>query len=782
VSRDSFFITKDFDLQIVKTVLRREWWIPVICIFSCLTFAFFYLRYTKPVYESTMLIQLASNDKAKELLDIDNINSDASSFNSNLELLRSEMLFEKALKKLNVSVSFYQEGNILDEEKYSSSSFNVQTHALKDSSLVNVPIYLTVEGDFVNLMYVLKGQNFSLKGKINDHLVNRHFDIVVNISKRKELEKVLENDKLYFSFNSIQSLSSRFLKNLTISALDMTAQTVDIRFEAYNPVFCKDLINSLTNTFFVYDLELKKKGDENILAFIDNQLDSLSIELKTSKDSLVNFQRKSNLLDPENDGSIMLENLGKLQDQLFQLEDELSALNRVGSKLSADPNRIEIYRLLPEMLGKSFEVSLSNQISGLHELLERKKNLLFSVTEENPEVKSINLKISFSTVGIRKSISIIQNRLINNVKIIQSKIAVIEADLIKMPDKKMEYGRLKNIQSLNDKYFSLLTEKKVLYSISNAGYASSSRVLSRATAVSSPIKPNRQNIYISFLGFGIMIGFLILFLSYVRFNEISYLEDLKRILPPNLSYLGAIPLLKHTMDFSELLVHDNPKSNISEAMRNIRTNLNFVAPNYQTIAVSSSVSGEGKTFVSLNLAAIIAMTGKKTILLDLDLRKSKIHVALRSENRIGMSNALINEKKWQECIQKSSVENLDFITAGPIPPNPSELILGKKMEEIIAGLKKEYEVIVIDNPPVGLVSDGVKFLSEADIPIYVFKSNFSQRGFAARVEELVEVQQIRKLNIILNGEIVKRKAYGYNYAYYSEEEKPKTFISRIFRK
>ncbi len=729
-----------------------------------------------------MIIQLANNDKAKDLLDIENINSDASNFNSNLELLRSEMLFERALRKMDVSVSLYQEGKVLNEEKYSSSTFNVQPFELKDSSLINTPIYFFAEGDQVRLNYVFKGKNFSVIGKVNEHLISPHFDIIIKIKSQEELQKVLENDKLFFVFNSIQSLSSRFLSKLSVSPFDVNAQTVELRFEAYNPVFCMDLINSLANTFFNYDLELRKKGAENILAFIDNQLDSLSIELKMSKDSLVQFQRVSKYSDLNEDGSNLSDNLGKLQDQLFQIEDELSGLQSVNSKLKAEPNRLEIYRLLPEMLGKSYENSLSNQIINLHELLEKKESLLFSVTEENPEIKSLNLKIASRTASIRKSANIIQERLTQNARIIRSKIGAIEVDMLKMPEKKMEYGRLKNIQNLNDKYFSLLTEKKVMYSISNAGFSSSNRILSRASVNSSPIKPNKRSIYIAFLGFGIILGTIILFLIYVRFNEINSLDDLKRLLPPTVTYLGSLPLLKNEMVFSELLVHENPKSMVSEAMRNIRANMNFVAPNYKTIAISSSISGEGKTFVSLNLSAIIAMSGKKTILIDLDLRKPKIHLALGAENKCGMSNALIGQKKWEECVEKSTVENLHYLTAGPIPPNPSELILSKKMEEIIEDLKLVYDVIVIDNPPIGIVSDGVKLLSESDIPIYVFKSHFSKRSFARRVEELLEVQNLKNLNVILNGEAVNNRSYGYKYEYYSKEQISKTFLSRIFGK
>jgi len=781
VAGDSFFITKDFDAQVVKTVLRRKWWVLLVSILTFTGIAFFILRYSKPVYESTMLIQLADSDQARDLLDIENINSTNSNFNANLELLRSQLLFERALQKMNAHVSLFQEGKILTEEKYTSSCFNVSTVQLKDSSLINIPIYVNLQGNNLELTYDFQNKTKRVKGFANGHLVNEDFDVVLNVMDRATMEKILKNDKLFFAFNSIGSLSSKFSSNLSVNPMDPNAQTIELRFAAYNPYFCADLLNSLANTFFNFELDIKRKGNENVLLFIDQQLDSLSQELENSKDSLVFFQRQSNLADPEAIGSNLTENVIKLQDQLYEIEDELNGLNKVASKLTKEPNRLEIYRLLPEMLGKSYQLSLSKQIEELYEMLERKENLLYSVTEENPEIKSLTLRISMKTEGIRKTIVFLQNRLAENANVLRSKIGSIQNDIFKIPEKKMEYGRLKNIQDLNDKYFSLLTEKKVMYAISNAGYSSSNRILSKAMVQSNPINPNRNQIYGAFIGFGFFFGFIILFIAYVRYNEVNSVDDLKKILPPNLSYLGTVPLLKESMDYSELLVYDSPKSIISEAMRNIRANMSFVFPDYKTIAISSSVSGEGKTFVSLNLAAIIAMSGKKTVLIDLDLRKPKIHLALKASNKIGMSNALVNQKTWQECVQNSNVENLHFLTAGPVPPNPSELILSKKMAEILEELGTIYDVIVIDNPPVGVVSDGVQLLAKADIPIYVFKANYSKRSYAERVEELVDVQHITKLNLILNGEIRNRRSYGYNYEYYSDEPAPKSFLSRIFK-
>lgn len=780
---DSFFITKDYDVNVVKTILKRRWWVPVLCIFFFLLTAFIYLRYTKPVYRSSLLVQLEDQDNAKKLIDLENVNANSSELNSDVELLRSQLLFERALKKLGVNVSLYHQGNILTEEKYLSSVFNVQPYGLSDSSLISIPIYVEFKGNEVQLKYTIGKNTFKPKGKINEHIKSRHFDVVVKMINKKAFQENSKDDILFFTFNSVQTMSSKFLSNLAVRIDDPNAKTIDISFSAYNPRFCTDMVNAIAESFFEYDLEEKRQGSENILRFIDTQLDSLSQELKLSKDSLVDYQRKVQISDPDAMSVELSSNAGRLQDKLFMIEDELSGLNSVNTRLSREPNRLEIYRLLPEMLGKSYESALSKQIEDLHQMLERKEDLLFSVTTENPEIKALDFKIKSRTSSIRKSVSAIRNRLMNNAKIIRSKLGNIEGNLFSMPEKKMEFGRLKGIQQLNDKYYSLLTEKKVMYSISDAGYSSSNRILRRAEVNLNPVKPNSRAIYGAFLGFGFVLGMILLFLSYVRFNEINYTDDLKKLLPKSVFQLGAIPLLKTDMDFSEIMVNKTPNSLVSESLRNIRTNLNFVYPDYKTIAISSSVSGEGKTFIALNLASIIAISGKRTILIDLDLRKPKVHFAFNNENVKGMSNALIGEISWRDCLKKSDIENLDYLTAGPTPPNPSELMLSKQLDMILSELKDEYDVIVVDNPPVGVVSDGVQLLSKADIPIYIFKSHFSKRSFIERVEELIDVQKIENLSVILNGEVGNRKSYGYNYGnenYFETEARKKTFLRRIF--
>jgi capsular exopolysaccharide synthesis family protein len=780
VEKKGFIINKDYDPLILQTIVKRYWWWPVLFVAFFLSMSYFYLRYTKPTYESTMVIQIDNEDNARDIIDIENINSKQNDISSEVELMRSQLMFEKAIERVNYNVSLYSKGQVLIEEKYNSSTFNVLPFVLKDSTLVGVPIYVTYDGKMVTLLYTHNGKRNEIKGKLDTHFENTHFDLVVKSSNVKELLADANQNELYFTFNSIQSFASRYLPNLQVVPIDPIAKTIQVTFRGNNPQLCHDLTLAIAEAFVNYDEENKRKGSENILHFIDQQLDSLSGELKSSKDSLMIYQRKSNIPDPLTAGDEISSNITKFQEQLFVLEDEIRSLNQVNSRLKNEPNRLEVYRLLPEMLGKSYEQSLSTQISTLYDLLEKKEDLLFQVTDENAEIKVLNGRIQTKLGSIRKSISTILERLYANSKTIRDKITGYESEFFELPEKKMEFSRLKNIQELNEKYFTLLTEKKVLYAISDAGYSSNSRILTRPIVNSTPVSPNRKLIYVTFIMFGIILGLGVMLIKYLTFNEINLIEDLVKLLPSKASILGGVPLYNSGMEFSQLVVGDAPKSMLSESMRKIRTNLSYIHRDYKTIAVTSSISGEGKTFVSLNLAGIIAMSGKKTILLDLDLRKPKIHLGLGVSNEAGMSSLISKQFELKDCIKTSKIENLYFITAGPIPPNPSELLLSDRFKDIIEELKTQFDVIIMDNPPIGLVSDGIKILTDADIPIYVFKSHYSKRIFAHRVKELFDMNQLTKLNVILNGiNAIGRSNYGYGYGYgygngYYEESVKKT--------
>jgi hypothetical protein len=271
-SERKIIINKEYNPHILSSVLRRNWYWPLAFIFLFFCFAFLYLRYTKAIYSSNTLIQIENKDQAKEVLNMENINS-KSNVSSEIELLKSQFLFEKAIDKLNMNVSLFSKGKILTEEMYRTSSFNVQPYSLSDSALCNVPIYVEYTGNNrIRLNYELHGQKISLDGSLNDVIQNSHFKIVVKTASIGAFKFASEANQLYFVFNERKALIDRLLPGLIIVPINLEAKTIEISYQAYNPVLCNDIVSAITSAFFEYDESLKKQSSDNILQFIGRNI------------------------------------------------------------------------------------------------------------------------------------------------------------------------------------------------------------------------------------------------------------------------------------------------------------------------------------------------------------------------------------------------------------------------------------------------------------------------------------------------------------------------------
>lgn len=767
--KGKIFVNTNFDFKVVKIVIKRNWYWCAIISFLLILSAFIYLRYTKPVYESKMLIQLNSENQGADILDFKDVRKEGT-IAKEIELLRSQLLFERAIAALPLSVSLYAKGEFLTESLYRQGPVDIQPLIIKDPSLCGRPIFLSTIDDQVLMRFNHNGKGYSYKFLPNTILKTPFFDMRIDINDWDQFKVNSTANKIYFELNDNETIARRLRPGLMVSAVDANARTVEISYQSHSPVLAKDIIQSLVHKFFKYDESIKKESADNILDFIAVQLDSLTKELTISKDSIMFYQREENITNPEYLSSSTAAKIEKLRSEERIALEELRVLNSVEAKLAGNPNSLDVYRLVPIIIGKSYESSLNQQIEDLYNLIEEKEDLLYQVTPENENIKKLIMRIQIRKDNIDEVVELLSSRIQEKIKIIREDLNVIEEEYFKLPQKQMELSRLMNIKDLNEKYFSLLTDKRVIYSISNAGYASDNKILNDASVSGQPVSPKQAMIYgmSLFMSFSLSIAFLLL--RYLTFNEINQLSDLKSLIPSNVGVLGAIPWAKSKANHSMLIVDRNPRSMISESFRTIRTNLSFVKNDIRTITVTSTVSGEGKTFIVLNLAGILAMSGKKVLVVDLDMRRPVVHLGLESTNEKGMSNLLARLCEKEDVIQSTRIPGLDFIPAGPIPPNPSELILGNRFDELIEEFKDLYDIIVFDNPPVGLVSDGVELLRKADVPIYVFRSNYSKRNYLEKLHEIAEIKDLKNINVILNAVDSKKSLYGYGYGnYYTEE-------------
>lgn len=759
-----FTINKDFDPDILWVVIKKHWLVFPILLIIALSAGYLYLRYTKPVYSSNAVVQRSSQDEGKRILDIESFENEGS-LSEDVELLKSTFLLEKALKNLNLNISYYSEGEILTEEKYLMSSYHVTLLELKDSSLIGTPISVTEKDAGYELSFRSNGELKRYDIQPDTPINNEYFNLIFKINNKEKFKKSLADNSLYFVMNNYASLTKRLHPDLKVYILNAEAKTIQISFESNNSRLATDVVSSVISTFFQYDLDKKSQSSANILNFINSQLDTAFIQLKESEVRIQSFKDSNRVNDPAMFTQRILQRTGELQSQLLAIDLDYELISEVERKVD-NSERIEIYRIIPAISGTNYENLLTTELTALHDLLVSREDISYNVTGNNDIIKKLNRKIETKSENIKRTISSVKEQLRFKKSSIQDRIYGLESQLYGVPQKEMELSRLNRMFNLNEKYYSLLIEKKTQYSISKAGYTTDNMVL-QAPASAGLVSPNGKLIYAGLIVISVLLGFIYLLIRYLRFNDIQSPEELKKILPSAAGFLGIVPKVTTDNKNSTLIVHKQPKSALAESCRHIRSNMQFILNEGESnvVAVSSSVSGEGKTFVALNLAGIFALSGKKVLVIDLDLRKPKVHHGFGVANTDGMSSVFAGKADWKDCVRDSEIEGLSFITAGPIPPNPSELVIRGGLDQLLEEFKGEYDLILIDNPPVGVVSDGVIIMNKADCPIYVFRSNYSKRIFTERVGELLNSNKVSKLFVLLNGVDLKRNGYGYGYGY-----------------
>jgi capsular exopolysaccharide synthesis family protein len=349
-----------------------------------------------------------------------------------------------------------------------------------------------------------------------------------------------------------------------------------------------------------------------------------------------------------------------------------------------------------------------------------------------------------------------------------------------MPDKNTEFSKNKRFYKLYEEFYLLMMKSKSEFEIAQAGTIPDFKILSPATLPHAPISPKNGMI----LGIGAMaslfISLLFIGVLYLINNKITTTHELENFMEVPL--LGIIPSSSNS-NGQTLHVLEHPKSMVSEAIRTLRTNLDFFSAGStkKIIAISSTVSGEGKSFIALNLGGVVALSNKKVILLDLDMRKAKTNLPVQIDDKSkGISTILIRKNTWRDCLIKTSLNNFDYIPSGPHPPNPSELLLNDEFTGLIDELKQHYDFIILDTPPVGLVTDGIMAMKRADISIYVFRANYSKKDFLLSLKRIIGINKFSNITTLLNA-MPANTEKGYGYGYYEEVEK-KHWLKSIFKR
>ncbi|MBK8948459.1 MAG: AAA family ATPase [Flavobacteriales bacterium] len=668
--------SNEFDLGLFLYIIKRSSVWIMLCIILSGAAAYLYLRYTAPTFKSGAILQIRESNNAQLVLEMNQFVEDKNLL-ADVELLRSKFFIDKALRKLPLEVSYFYKGQILTNELYTGTFFRIEDVEVLDPRVRDMPIFidLKTEGK-ATFSYAVAGQPLTLTFDLNERITTPHFRCSVWLDDVAMMERMEADGSTFFRINSPSSLVAQYSKQIDARILDNDARTVAIDCRDANPVLARDLAEAMAETYIGYDVERMRESAESILRFIESQKDTVFDKLRESEYRMQAFKMENKVSDMSELTPIYLNRVREYEDRIVEVRVEMDLLSAIEQSTDKALGDIDVYNLMPLLVGTTYERSLTTMIESLQKLLLEREELFLEATPSNQAVRDVEHRIQVQKGLVVNSIRSLRSRLTDKVKEYEDIILQHEARFLTLPEKELEFARIDRLFQINEKYYTLLLEKDIEYRISRAGFVPDNKVLERPVIPAMPMAPNRNLVLFSYLLTGLVISFLIVLVRYVLHDNITSLNDIAKTSSASIGILGMIPKYKKEIPISQLLVDKNPKSLIAESFRTVRTNMQFVdnTPGPKLIAITSTISGEGKTFVAINLAGIIAFSGKRVIVLDLDMRKPKIHLGFGVDNIRGMSTLLINKDTLENCIQQSALENLYFITAGPIPPNPSELV------------------------------------------------------------------------------------------------------------
>jgi capsular exopolysaccharide synthesis family protein len=611
------------------------------------------------------------------------------------------------------------------------------------------------------------------------------------VIKLKTGSSIKPNSEYFLRFQSFDQVVNSFQKTIKVSALSQSASIIQLVLTGYNKSKIVDYLNATSAILSKTELDRKNLFATNTIKFIDSSLMFLNTNIKGVSQEMDNFRKRNKTIDVEADMQNISVNLQDFQKQQEEINVKLNYLNSLETYLKTKSDYSGI--AAPTSVGIT-EINIMGSVSRIIALSTERKTREYTTREESSIFKNIDRQIEAEKNVLLATIKSTKNTLDSQLKSVGKSIGTLERELSDLPNDQQEFLKIQRQLNVSQAAYDEYITKRSEAAIARAANISDIVIVDGAKDIGGgKIGPDTSLSYLMGLMAGCFIPMLILFVVYFLDNTLHSVDEVKRL--SNIPILGVVGKEK---GHNSLIVFEKPKSAVAESFRSIRSSLQFMLKNdtkkhANTILITSSVSGEGKTFCSINLATIYALSGKKTVLVGLDLRKPKIFGDFNLTNKIGVVNYLIGEQSLEEITNTTAIENLDIITAGPIPPNPSELLISERMDVLISTLKEAYDVIILDSPPLGIVTDAQDLTKYADTNIFILRLNYTKKGMLQFINAKYKAKEIKNLSFILNFYKPNKSenlgyGYGYGYGYgvygnsYHENYKKKSFIGKIKQK
>lgn len=779
--------TQSIDYVKVLKILWSRWYWIAISILIALAVSYAYLWYTPKVYSTSASLKFAEEkSEITELLAVKNIYDRTNKVQAETYVIQSRDVLLNAISRIDYKISYYVKGRVRTSEIYPEKPFNIEI--VKQDSL---NFY---KGVFDIQNHDTKSFEISYKTGSKEQRKTYQYGELIQLPgiAFRVLTGPTTTESVYgIKFNSKEDFLNRVMNGLSMREAAKSSNVLVLTATDGNPAFAADILNAILKEYVYFDGYRRSLSASQTITFINEQLAFLAAQVQSSGTALANFKRSNKMLNLSAAATSSFEEVASKNEQKDALKLEELTIKQLEERIQQNSNSSS-YNFNVEGKVDGMLASLVDRLNGL--ILEREKQLIrFNVN--SPQIKTVDKQIEETKKAI---ISNIQNYKERNSRIqryVDKQISEAEKEVVKMPGTERSFINLQSDFEINQKVFEYLFEKKLEAQISKAAVVPGSSIVEEASGnrLISPI-PGRIYTYGFLWGLGIGVGLILL----VRLSN-PYIYDKETV-----ESLTSIPIIGVIRKFPDFIDKDNtqalslqkPKSVFAESVRSVRTNLSFLAGEKKSkvICITSEISGEGKSFVSINLASTLALIDKKVILIAADLRKSKLHKSFQTDNKHGLSTYLSKQDDLASLIIKTSNENLDFIASGPVPPNPSELLHSQRMKDLVIELSQTYDFVLLDTAPVGLVSDSIPLIRNADINLFVIRAGVSRYNAATIPDRLSGEYSLSNVVIVLNAitdDAFHSRYYSSNYSggtsqyyysdysgysgdgYYTEDEKPK---------
>jgi len=760
-------VQQDIDyVKIVKIVLSRWYWMASTIIISLIT-AYIYLWYTPETYSTSASLKFEEKkSEISELLNVRSAYDRTNKMQSEQFVIRSREVLLNAVNDLDYKISFYLKGRVRTSDIYPQKPLDIAIIE-QDSVKFSRELfeYEAQDANSFKLSYHENGKETSktfqngqiitapgIKFKINNNTFNA------------------ANNSIYcFKFNSKSSFLGRIASGLSMSETKGT-NILSLSQTDISPYFATDILNAILRSYVNYDRNQKTISATQTIKFIDTLQQSMSKVVRSSGSELEQFKVTNKVLDISAAGQDVMKKLTDLETEKNTLNLQGIFINQLEKEIVGNKNLNAVNYNLQGIT----DPMLASLLSQYNALLLKREEALVTYKVSSDVVQQIDKQILDIKAAFVSNANSQRQKNSKTIAFLDQQIASIKQTFNSIPKAERDLINLQSNFTINQKVYSYLSEKKLEAQISKAAITPGATIVDFALYNTNAISPVHKKTYISALMIGLVAGIGLIFLVRMLNPFIYDKETIESL--TTIPIIGVIRKYQDAIDEDnrQILSIKNPKSLFAESVRSVRTNLSFLAAEKESkiVCITSEISGEGKSFTTVNLASTLSLIDKKVIVIAADLRRSKLHHTFKTNNLKGLSSYLSNQAQLSEITFDTEVENLTFIPAGPVPPNPSELLYSDKMKALLELLTKSYDFVIVDSAPVGLVSDAIPLIRMADVNLFVIRSGVSRYQAASVPERLSKEFNLSNIAIILNAfdnDILHSRYYTTNYtgSYYA---------------